>query len=89
MAAVYNKVNIPVIAEAVRVPIDRNGFRPSFVIAGNAPVPIFLPDCVGKHIKHPVIAELCHDLMYCLRAEAVIPVVIGNGLFDCLLIFAL
>lgn len=31
------------------------------------------------------MAELFQDLMDCLRAEAVIPVVIGNGLFDCLL----
>ena len=52
---------------------------------GNTPVPIFLPDCDRKHIKHPVIAKLFQDLMYCLRAEAVIMVVSGNGLLDCLL----
>ena len=85
MAAVHHKVNIPVIAEAVRVLINRNDFRPGFVITGNAPGPILLPDRVCKHIKHPVIAELFHDLMYCLRAETIIPVMIGNGLFDCLL----
>ena len=85
VAAVHHKVNIPVLAEAVRVLIDRNGFRPGFIITGNTPIPIFLPDRVGKNITHPVIAELFQNLMYCLRAEVVIPVVIGNGLFDCLL----
>ncbi len=85
VATIHHKVNIPILAEAVRVLVDRNGFRPGFVIAGNTPIPILLPDRARKHIKHPVITELFQNLMYCLRAEAVIPVVIGNGLFDCLL----
>ena len=58
VAAVHHKVNIPVLAEAVRVLIDRNGFRPGFIITGNTPIPIFLPDRVGKNIKHPVITSL-------------------------------
>ena len=58
MAAVYNKVNIPVIAETVFVLTDRDRLCPCFIVAGNTPVVFLLPDRVGKHIENPFIIEL-------------------------------
>lgn len=58
MAAVYNKGNIPVISETVLILTDRDCLRPRFVITGNPPVIIFLPDRVGKDIENPARIKL-------------------------------
>ena len=58
MAAVHNKGNIPVISETVLILTDRDCLCPGFVITGNSPVMVFLPDRVGKDIENPVIIKL-------------------------------
>ena len=58
MAAVYDKVNIPVISETVLILTDRDCLRPCFIITGNPPVMVFLSDRVGKDIENPVRIKL-------------------------------
>ena len=58
VATIYNKVNISVAAEAVAIFINRDRPRPSFVIIGKAPIPIFLPDGVCQDIEDPFIIKL-------------------------------
>ena len=58
MAVVYNKVNIPVISETAFILTDWDCLRPCFIITGNSPVIVFLPDRVGKDIENPAIIKL-------------------------------
>ena len=85
MAAVHDKLFVAVIPPSIQVLKDGNRPGPRLVALGNPPVPLFMPDRIGKDVKHPLIAELLHHLGDGFPAQAVVPVVLRNrGLYGLL-----
>ena len=85
MAAVHDKLFVAVIPPGVRVLKDGNSPGPRLVALGNPPVPLFMPDRIGKDVKYPLIAELLHHLGDGFPVQVVVPVMPRNrGLYGLL-----
>ena len=88
MGLVHDEIHVSVAAIAVLVLRDILCRRPAFVVGRNAPVPILVPDGVGKDVQRPVIAEGIHHLLerrLGVKRVFLVMVIVVDRFFDGLL----
>ena len=82
VAGIHHKGSVVVIAPGILVFINRDCLGPFFVAVGDTPVPIFMPDSIGKDIHGAFHAESVKDFPCRVFPQPVIMIVLPDGRFN-------